>query len=92
MPTTRKGKIMQLSMYSIRDAKAGFYHHPIFEKHNGEALESFTQLANDPKTPVCKYPEDYDLYYLGTYDDHTGLVQSLPTPEHVQKAVQLKKT
>ncbi len=35
---------------------------------------------------VAKYPEDYDLYYIGEYDDQTGKIESLQSPQHVVKA------
>lgn len=81
---------MELKMYSIRDSKGEIYMQPFFQKTHGEAERSFQQLANDEKTTVCKFPEDFDLYYLGTYDDQTGRMSSLDTPQHIIKAVNLK--
>lgn len=39
---------------------------------------------------VGKYPDDYDLYYIGKYDDSSGKIEPLDTPQHVVKAIQLK--
>jgi len=36
---------------------------------------------------VAKYPEDYDLYYLGEYNDQNGLISPLDTPQHMLKAI-----
>jgi len=81
---------MKLKMYSIRDAKGEVYNVPFFQKTHGEAERNFTELVRDEKSMISKYPDDYDLYYLGQYDDNSGLVEPLDTPEHVQKAAHLK--
>lgn len=81
---------MQLRIYSIRDAKAEIYNAPFFQKTHGEAERSFKTVANDPKSTVCQHPEDFDLWYLGTYDDQSGIIESLATPQHISKAVDMK--
>lgn len=83
---------MILKVYSIRDAKAEVFNTPFFQKTHGEAERSFRQLCNDEKSTVATFPEDYDLYYLGEYDDNTGKMSSLDTPQHVIKAVQCVKS
>lgn len=81
---------MTLKCYSIRDAKGEVFNNPFYKKTHGEAERDFHQLCKDEKSFPGQYPEDYDLYYLGEYDDQTGLFQSLPTPQHIIKAVQVK--
>lgn len=81
---------MELKIYSIRDSKAEIYNTPFFQKTHGEAERNFMQLVNDDKSTVGKFPEDFDLYYLGTYDDQTGKLSALETPQHQIKAVNLK--
>jgi len=77
-------------MYSVRDAKSEIFHPPFFQKTHGEAERTFHKLCNDEKSSMFIYPEDYDLYYVGEYDDNTGKLAPLDTPQHVQKAVQMK--
>jgi len=81
---------MQLQVYSIRDAKSEIYNPPFFSRTHGEAERNFMQLVKDEKSTVFQYPEDYDLYHLGAYDDGTGKLQPLDTPRHVVKAVEVK--
>lgn len=78
---------MELRIYSIRDAKGEVFNPPFYKKTHGEAERDFMTLVNDEKSTVWKYPDDFDLYYLGTYDDVTGRLESLPTPQHITKAV-----
>lgn len=79
---------MQLKIYSIRDAKAEIYNVPFYKKTHGEAERDFAELCRDEKSMVSKYPEDYDLFFCGIYDDQTGLVESLKTPQHIAKAIE----
>ena len=83
---------MILKVFSIRDAKAEVFNSPFFQKSYGEAERNFRQLVTDEKSMVSKYPEDFDLYYLGDYDDNTGVIEPLDTPKHIMKAVALKTT
>jgi len=77
---------MLLKMYSIRDAAVGTYHPPFFNRTHGEAERNFAQLAKDDKTQVGQHPEDFDLYYLGDYDDNSGKMAPQDTPHHIAKA------
>lgn len=78
---------MKQRVYAIRDAKADVYLQPFFRKTHGEAERDFRTLVGDEKSMISKYPDDYDLYYLGDYDDQTGAIERLDTPTHVVKAV-----
>jgi hypothetical protein len=78
---------MKLKAFSIRDQKAEIFNTPYFNKTMGEAERNFAQAVNDSKTMLNKYPEDFDLYYLGEYDDQKGTVAWEETPKHIAKAV-----
>ena len=83
---------MQLKMYSIRDQKSEIFNIPFYKLTDGEAQRDFGRLANDPQSMISLYPQDFDLYYLGIYDDNNGKFDLVDTPLHVIKAVQLKQT
>lgn len=82
---------MITKLYAIKDAKAEVYGKPFHQTTHGEAERSFRQLIMDEKSMPHKFPDDYDLYYLGEYDDQTGLVQCLDTPQHILKAALVKQ-
>ena len=82
---------MILKMYTIRDTKTEFYNTPWFKKTHGEAERDFRTATKDEKTMLSKHPEDFDLFYLGDYDDQTGKVVALDTPHHIIKAVDCVK-
>lgn len=83
---------MKLKAFTIRDTKGEVFNTPFFQKTHGEAERSFKSLLNDQQSMVAKYPEDYDLYYIGEYDDQTGQFNSTDTPQHMVKAVQILNT
>lgn len=82
---------MILKMFSIRDMKSELFNPPFYAITLGEAERNFQSLVNDKQASINQYPEDYDLYYVGEYDNNTGKTQPLDTPQHLVKAVQLLK-
>lgn len=80
-----------LTMYSIRDAKAGIYMLPFFKKTEPEAIREFARLTKDQNSMISVFPEDYDLYHVGEYPDQTGVPVPLETPRHIAKAIQFKQ-
>lgn len=91
MALKTKEQKMILKVYSIRDQKGEIFNTPFFKKTHGEAERDFRSLVGDEKSFVNKYPEDFDLYYLGQYDDNTGKFDPIDTPQHIVKAVQFKE-
>lgn len=80
---------MLQKMYAVHDSKAETFNQPFYCKTHGEAERNFAQLKADEKSFVSKYPEDYDLYYVGDYDTNTGKIKALDTPQHIVKAATL---
>jgi len=79
-----------LKIFSVKDSKADVFSQPFFQKSHGEAERSFKMLVADPKSTVSQYPEDFDLYYIGDWDDIKGTLTKLDTPTHIVKATNLK--
>ena len=63
---------MILKMFSVYDTKAEAYHQPFCTTTQSLAIRSFMDTANDESTSIGKHPADFNLFYLGEYDDHTG--------------------
>lgn len=80
-------------MFSIRDTKVGTYNAPGYKLTAGEAERDFRTIVNDPKSgPLHDYPEDFDLFEIGEFDDQTGKIKTLDTPHHIAKAADVKQT
>ena len=70
---------MKLLIAAVRDAKSESFARPLFVQTKGIAIRSFEDEVNrvDESNMLNKYPEDFQLYSLGYYDDTTGTI----TPE-----------
>lgn len=76
--------------YAIRDSKAEAFNTPLFFLTHGEAERAVVTGAQDQQTMLGRYPDDYDLYYLGQYDDSNGKFEAIP-PEHIGNVAILKQ-
>lgn len=66
---------MKLFMVCIYDKRAQEFAPPMCQHTLGTAERTFTDLANDPQSPVNKHPEDYELWHVGHYDTEEGKVE-----------------
>lgn len=82
---------MLLKSYSVYDSKVAAFMQPFFMQAHGAALRAFADLVNDPKTQICKYPEDFTLFYHGDFDDQSGLFRSEPAPVALGTGLEYKK-
>lgn len=83
---------MQMKIFSIRDKKAQAFQTPWYKNSMGEAERDFQTACNDEKSFLNKYPQDFDLYYLGQIDLNSGQFETLDSPEHVVSAFQLTQS
>lgn len=65
---------MLLIAFSFYDTKASFFSAPFYMAHRGQAIRAAMDLGTDRSTTIGKYPSDFNLYELGTFDDATGLI------------------
>jgi len=82
---------MLLKAYAIYDRKGLIYNAPFFAPAVGHATRSFADLANDTNTMVGRHPADFTLYYVGAYDDQSGLLIPVTALEHIVDAQTLVK-
>ena len=66
---------MKLELYSVKDTVAGVWIAPLAMRTRGEALRWFADMANNPKSQFGAHPADYDLFYVGYFDDNTGVIE-----------------
>lgn len=65
---------MVVKMFCVYDAKAFAYMPPFTFAEKGMAARAFANMANNRETNIGSNPEDFYLYFIGTFDDQTGLV------------------
>jgi len=77
-------------IYTVRDSKTEAYLQPFFCLTRGQALRSFTEVCKDTNHNIGKYPEDFALFELGTYDDSTAVFNLHAQPENLGLAAEYK--
>lgn len=67
---------MRFNLYSVLDVQAQVFCPPFLCPNDGMAVRDFAYAANDKSTNVGKYPSDYKLYCIGSFDDDIGEVRN----------------
>ena len=62
---------------SIFDNATKSYTPPVYSVAKGEAIRSFMDLLDDQNSQYAKHPEDFSLFYLGTFDESTGMFKTV---------------
>ncbi len=75
---------MKLLIVSVRDRSADVFGQPMFVTTKGGAIRSFGDEVNRRAegNVLAAHPEDFDLYFLGTYDDSNAMFETV-RPESV---------
>lgn len=75
---------MRYKVFSVRDRAIDAFGQPFFGVSRGGAIRSFADEVNrkDDNNQLYKHPEDFDLYYLGEFNDSDGCFD-LARPEQI---------
>lgn len=81
-----------MNFYSVFDRKANIYNTPFHCPTDVHAMRTFSMQVNDANTAnmLNFAPEDFQLYRVGRFDDHTGNLIS-ETPQMLVEASKLIK-
>lgn len=69
---------MKLKVFSVFDIKSELFSAPFYMNTAGEAVRAFRDLVNDKATMPGKYPADYKLVCLGSFDNESGIFDVEP--------------
>lgn len=70
-------------VFSMYDKKTKVFSDPHCYRTIEEARRSFGQAAQDEKTLINKHPDDFELYFVGTFNEENGYYQPLEMRELV---------
>lgn len=79
-------------VFSIYDIKSCVFGMPFTQTNDMLALRTFGDLANDKATTICRHPEDFQLFEIGTFDDSKGLLENRVPVKLLASAVELKRS
>lgn len=66
---------MKTRLYQLYDKTAGMVTGPIItEKKDGPAIRAFHAVLADNRTLPGRYPDQFQLHYLGEQDEETGSI------------------
>lgn len=73
------------NVYSIYDKKLATYGLPYCSDNDILAVRAFGGACRDQNMTVAMYPDCFDLYRIGTYDEGSSELKHI-TPEYVTSA------
>lgn len=66
---------MKMEMYSVWDRKTQVMMPPVCYHNRQQAMRELSMyLESNPSSTVAKYPDDFALMCVGTWDDHDGRI------------------
>lgn len=74
-----------LKVFAVYDVKSASYGQPHFIASTGLALRTFGEVCLNPESPLFKYPQDFALYEIGTWDPSSGVLTTMKA-KHVASA------
>lgn len=81
-----------LNLYTIRDIKADFHMPPFTARTKGEAIRMLQATLNDPNHQFSKFPDDYQLHFVGIFNETTGVIEPLESIEYIGNGVDFKQS
>lgn len=73
------------------DKALGAYSRPMFVVSKGQAVRAVTDEANSRESDIGKHPSDYELFYVGKFDDRDASFDCDGKLELVCRCVDLVK-
>jgi hypothetical protein len=83
---------MKVKIYAILDDKVGAFMQPFYAMQNGQAIRSLKDALADRNNTICRYPADFTLYHLATFDDTSGEMLPEEKPVFIARASDLIET
>lgn len=78
-------------IFAIYDAKAGAFMQPFFSVNEGTALRAVRAAMEDGNSQLAKFPEDYQVFKVGQFDDEKGRIVGVDLPNVIAPLASLKE-
>lgn len=63
-----------MRIFAVYDHRLGGYTTPFVFQTEGMAWRWFADQLADPSNPMCRWPQDYELHVVGSFDKQSGKV------------------
>lgn len=77
---------MKLNLYSVLDTTSKLFLPPFAVRTEKEAIEAFSNAVNQSDSIWKKYPQDYALVRICSFDDESGLIEQPEIPQIIISA------
>jgi hypothetical protein len=67
-------------IFCIKDEKSGAHYDPFTMSNSIDAQRAFMQGIKSEKSIISQYPEDFNLYFVGEFDEMSGLITPREAP------------
>lgn len=83
---------MKTLICTVYDRIAQNYGTPIFTLSKGSTIRAFSDQINRPDkdNQLYQHPDDFDLYFLGTFDDSSAKFEMLEQSELLARGANVK--
>lgn len=78
---------MKKPVVCVYDKKIGMFDNPFVCRHQNEAVREWNIVSSDTNTKYGKNPEDFELFWIGEFDEKMGTFESLQPHEHLASGV-----
>lgn len=77
-------------LISVFDKKSSHYLPPMAYEHVSQAIRSYMMAARkQPDSTQFQFPEDFDLYQVGEFDEVSGAVDPVIPPHFVESLISI---
>lgn len=76
-----------MKLYTVKDLASETFIKPFCFATDRDAKEGFKHVCNDPETPYSKFPADFELHSIGSFDERTGVLTV--SSEKIARAVDM---
>jgi len=75
-----------MNIFAVKDMKAGIYLQPQAQKSVADAMRSWEVVANEGESMITKFPNDFRLHHLASFDEETGEITAFNQPQDLGSA------
>jgi hypothetical protein len=80
---------MKLRLYCIYDRKMNVYFPPITATNEEHAKRKFSEIFNTTNSLYLNYPEDFEVWFIGYFNDSLGKIEKAPANKLIGTAKNL---
>lgn len=78
---------MTVEVFSVYDSAARLFMEPFHAPTIESAIRSFRHTVNHGQNQISRFPEDYTLFHVGTFNQEDGQIVPLTAPANLGVAI-----